>query len=55
LDGPLVGVEQAWYDEGVHHVKGHKTPKIDFKVHIPYDGQIFKVPNFHVNLPSYML
>ncbi|XP_065898031.1 uncharacterized protein [Dysidea avara] len=45
FDGPLVGVGQAWYDEGIRrHV--HQTPIKYFKVHVPFDGKIFEVYKF---------
>jgi len=41
LDGPLVGVGQACYDEGVcGHVR--KTPIKRFMIHVPYDGKTFE-------------
>ena len=44
LDGPLVGVGQAWYDENVQQ---HIAIK-NFEVLVPYDGAIFKVNQFQV-------
>ena len=45
LDGPLVGVGQAWYDESGHgHVR--QTPIKRFIVHVPYGGKIFEAHTF---------